>query len=363
MAAKETYGILTPAQMAQAAEDAAYNKAVNRPLASFLLGLTAGAYIGLGFVFFVTSRVGAEGMPWGVSQVLGGVVFSTGLVLVVLTGAELFTSSTLTLTAKASGRITWWQLLRNWGVVYVANFIGALVLGALIYAAGTWRLVDGGWGAVVLESAATKVQYPFLQAFALGVLCNLLVCLAIWAAYSGRTTTDKVVAVTMPIALFVASGFEHSVANMFLIPLATLIKTTADDGFWSSAGLAVEDFSEVTWGAFFVNNLFPVTLGNIVGGGVMIGVMYCPPRDASARGAGEGRRRQVATPHQSAVTQPSTRSAATCLCAFRHAPDARAGTRAPRGRHPAGSNASPTRGPRRGRPVVHTSRPRRPARP
>src|SRR5690625_4194537 len=347
MAAKETYGILTPAQMAQAAEDAAYNKAVNRPLASFLLGLTAGAYIGLGFVFFVTSRVGAEGMPWGVSQVLGGVVFSTGLVLVVLTGAELFTSSTITLTAKASGRITWWQLLRNWGVVYVANFIGALVLGALIYAAGTWRLVDGGWGAVVLESAATKVQYPFLQAFALGVLCNLLVCLAIWAAYSGRTTTDKVVAIGMVTATTLSVDHRR---RRFLV----------------QCGSGGRRLQRGDLGRILREQPVPGDAGQHRrwrGDDRRHVLDDLPPRDASARGAGEGRRRQVATPHQSAVTQPSTRSAATCLCAFRHAPDARAGTRAPRGRHPAGSNASPTRGPRRGRPVVHTSRPRRPARP
>src|SRR5690625_2629011 len=274
MSSSDSYGILSPAQMAQTAEDAAFAKATGRPLKSLLLGVTAGGYIALGFVFFVTSQVGAADRPWGVARVLGGVVFATGLALVVLTGAELFTSSTLTLTARASGRITWMQLLKNWGIVYVANFIGAATIVGLIFFGGTWRAADGGWGAVVLSSSLGKVNHTFLEAFTLGVLCNLMVCLAIWAAYSGRTTTDKILAVTMPIALFVAAGFEHSVANMFLIPLATLIKTTADDGFWSSAGLAVEDFSEVTWGAFFVNNLFPVTLGNIVGGGVMIGVMY-----------------------------------------------------------------------------------------
>src|SRR5699024_5268437 len=112
-----------------------------------------GGYIALGYVFFVTSQVGAEAMPYGAARVLGGLVFTTGLVLVVLTGAELFTSSTLTLTARASGRITWWQLLRNWGVVYVANFLGALTFVGLIYVAGTWRGAGGAWGVVVLEAA------------------------------------------------------------------------------------------------------------------------------------------------------------------------------------------------------------------
>lgn len=266
--------ILTPDQMARAAEDAAYAKATGGPLKSFLLGLTAGGYIALGFVFFTTSQVGAAELPWGVAKVLGGLVFSTGLALVVLTGAELFTSSTLTLTARASGRITWAQLLVNWVVVYAANFLGALTIVALVYLGGTWQAADGGWGAVVLATALHKVHHSFLEAFVLGVLCNLMVCLAVWAAYSGRTTTDKILAVTMPIALFVASGFEHSVANMFMIPLAILVKDNAGSQFWSGAGLDRADFTDLTWSAFYLDNLLPVTLGNIVGGGVMIGVLY-----------------------------------------------------------------------------------------
>lgn len=270
----ESATILTPAQMAQAAEDAAYAKATGKPLKSFLLGLTAGGYIALGFVFFTTSQVGAAQLPWGVARVLGGVVFSTGLVLVVLTGAELFTSSTLTLTARASGRITWGQLLRNWVVVYIANFLGALTMVALVYLGGTWHSANGGWGAVVLNTSLTKVHHSFFEAFMLGILCNLLVCLAVWAAYSGRTTTDKILAVTMPIALFVASGFEHSVANMFMLPLGLLIKDTASPEFWSGAGLEQANFADLTWASFFVDNLIPVTLGNVVGGGLMIGVLY-----------------------------------------------------------------------------------------
>lgn len=138
--------ILTPAQMARAAEDAAFGKATSNQLKSFLLALTAGGYIALGFVFFVTSQVGAEQMPYGVAKVLGGFVFATGLTLVVLTGAELFTSSTLTLTARASGRISTWQLLRNWIIVFVGNFIGALTIVVLVYLGRTWEQADGGWG-------------------------------------------------------------------------------------------------------------------------------------------------------------------------------------------------------------------------
>ena len=270
----ESHGILTPSQMARAAEDAAFGKATSRPLKSFLLGLTAGGYIALGFVFFVTSQVGAGELPWGVAKVLGGVVFATGLALVVLTGAELFTSSTLTLTARASGRITWTQMFTNWAVVYVANFLGALTMVALVFLGGTWHNAEGGWGAVVLKTSLAKVEHTFLEAFVLGILCNLMVCLAIWAAYSGRTTTDKVIAVTMPIALFVASGFEHSVANMFMIFFGVLIRSTVGTDFWDASGLAPEAFTDLTWQAFLMDNLLPVTLGNIVGGGVMIGVLY-----------------------------------------------------------------------------------------
>lgn len=274
MSVSESSSILTPAQMAEAAEDAAYAKATGRPLKSFLLGLTAGGYIAVGFVFYITSQVGAADVPWGISKVIGGIVFATGLALVVLTGAELFTSSTLTLTARASGRITWRQLLTNWVVVYAANFLGALTIVALIFVGGVWHNADGGWGAVVLQVSSNKLSHTFIEAFTLGILCNLMVCLAVWAAYSGRTTTDKILAVTMPIALFVASGFEHSVANMFMIPLGILIKDFGGSEFFAGAGLDVAQFGDLTWANFLMDNLLPVTLGNIVGGGVMIGILY-----------------------------------------------------------------------------------------
>ena len=266
--------ILSPSQMARAAEDAAYGKATSRQLKSFLLALTAGGYIALGFVFFTTSQVGADQLPYGLAKVLGGVVFATGLALVVLTGAELFTSSTLTLTARASGRITTWQLLRNWAVVFVGNFVGALTIVALVFYGRVWEQAGGGWAKVVLDVSLKKVHHDFSTAFVLGVLCNLMVCLAVWAAYSGRTTVDKVVAVTMPIALFVASGFEHSVANMFMVPLGILIRSSAGEELWATSGMDPAAYGDLTWTSFLVDNLLPVTLGNIVGGGVMIGVLY-----------------------------------------------------------------------------------------
>lgn len=175
--------------------------------------------------------------------------------------------------AKVLGRITWGQLLTNWVIVYVANFLGALTMVALVLprwhlASGERRLGRGG------APNLAEVHHSFLEAFMLGILCNLMVCLAVWAAYSGRTTTDKSMAVTMPIALFVASGFEHSVANMFMLPLGLLIKDTAGADFWSGAGLVEANFADLTWVGLFRDSLLPVTLGNIVGGGVMIGVLY-----------------------------------------------------------------------------------------
>lgn len=281
--------MLSPAEMARAAEDAAVAKATGRPLKSFLLGLTAGGYIAVGFVFFVTSQVGAADVPWGMARVVGGIVFATGLALVVLTGAELFTSSTLTLTARASGRITWGQLLLNWLVVYIANFIGAITIMVLVFVGGVHHNAASGWGAVVLNTSATKLHHTFVESLALGVLCNLMVCLAIWAAYSGRTTTDKVLAVTMPIALFVASGFEHSVANMFMVPLGITIRQFAGDDFWAQSGLQESAFADVTWPNFLIDNLLPVTIGNVIGGGVMIGILYWTVFHLAARDDGPAR--------------------------------------------------------------------------
>lgn len=250
--------------MAHAVEHAMVHKATNPPIRALLLSFSGGAYISLGFVFYVTTQVGAEAMPWGVSHLISGMVFSVGLMLVVLTGADLFTSTTMTLMAKASGAISWRRLFGHWGLVYVGNAIGALTVLVLVYLGGVFRNADSAWGMVVLETAEKKLHHTFLEAVVLGILCNLLVCLAVWAAFSGRTTTDKILAVIGPVALFVATGFEHSVANMFLIPLAMVIRPE----------LAPDGFTDLTMGNFLVDNLIPVTIGNIIGGGMMIGLYY-----------------------------------------------------------------------------------------
>ncbi len=260
----KTTAIATPAEMAALAQDAMLHKARGTVGRTLLLALTGGGFIALGFVFYVTSQVGADAMPWGVAKVLGGLVFSVGLMLVVLTGADLFTSTTMTLMLKASGDLSWWRLLRHWGLVYVGNAVGALTIVALILAGGVQHSAGGQWGQVVLATASHKLDHTFLEAVALGILCNLLVCLAVWAAFSGRTTTDKILALVGPVALFVATGFEHSVANIFMVPLGILIRPEFAPG-----GL-----EELTWVNFVTANLIPVTLGNIVGGGLMIGLFY-----------------------------------------------------------------------------------------
>ena len=249
--------MLSPAQMAAAVEDAMYHKATTSPLRSLLLAFSGGGYIALGFVFFATSQVGAEGMPWGAAKVLGGIVFSFGLALVVLTGSDLFTSTTMTLMARASGAITWLQLAKHWALVYVGNAIGALTVIALCYFGGVQDNASGRWGEVIISTATTKLSHTWTEAFVLGIGCNLLVCVAVWTAFSGRTTTDKILAVMGPVAIFVATGFEHSVAKMFMIPYGLIL---------GGPGL--------TWDGFLLGNLVPVTLGNIVGGGAMIGLYY-----------------------------------------------------------------------------------------
>lgn len=267
--------MFSPAEMAAVAEDALAHKALNHPIRAFMLALSGGGYIALGFVFFTTSQVGAvDALGYGTARVIGGLVFSVGLALVVLTGAELFTSTSMTLVARASGLITWPRLFMHWGIVYVGNFVGAATILALCWFGGSWHQAGGQWGKVILDTSMTKLEHPFIEAFFLGIACNLLVCLAVWVAFAGRTITDKVLAVTGPIALFVAAGFEHSVANMFMIPFGVLIKDFAPAEFFTQLGVTQADYALLEWGQFFAGNLLPVTLGNIIGGGIMIGAYY-----------------------------------------------------------------------------------------
>jgi len=238
------------------------------------LGILAGGFIGLGAVFATTIAAGSSALPYGVARLLPGLVFSLGLILVVVGGAELFTGNTLIIMAWASKRISTGKLLRNWLYVYLSNFAGSVGLAVLIFLSGQYKFGGGAIGLTALNIAAGKMNFTFVEAVALGTLCNMLVCLAIWLSFSARSTTDRILAVLFPITAFVAAGFEHSVANMYFIPVGIFIKNFASPEFWSTISKTAADYANLTWGNFLVNNLLPVTIGNILGGAVLVGVMY-----------------------------------------------------------------------------------------
>ncbi|MGH8066975.1 MAG: formate/nitrite transporter family protein [Candidatus Entotheonellia bacterium] len=235
------------------------------------LAVLAGAFIGLG-ANFATIVLTDTGVGYGLSRLAGGLVFSLGLILVLVGGAELFTGNILMVMAWASGKVSTLRLLRNWALVYAGNFIGALATAVGVYGSRQWAFDGHRVGATALTIASAKVQYDFLAAFMLGVFCNALVCLAVWLSFSARTTTDKILAIIPPITAFVAVGFEHSIANMYFIPLGLWLRDNSR--VIEMAGKAPEQFADLTWMGFFGSNLLPVTLGNLVGGGVLVAAVY-----------------------------------------------------------------------------------------
>lgn len=264
---------LMPAQIAAKAEDVGVAKGRLDAASLFLLAVLAGAFIALGAMFSTVSMIGtAEFIGYGLTRVIGGVTFCLGLILVVIAGAELFTGNNLMVMAAVSGKLPFRSLLRNWLLVYVGNFVGAVTTAYLIVLSGHYRLV----APLALDIAEAKATLPFVEAFLRGIYCNALVCLAVWLCMSCRTTTDKVVAILFPITAFVAAGFEHCVANMYLIPLGLFIKMHGPEVY-------TRVNEQLTWGGLAAN-LVPVTLGNIVGGAVMVGgvywLIYCRHRPA-----------------------------------------------------------------------------------
>ncbi|MDP3820917.1 MAG: formate/nitrite transporter family protein [Burkholderiales bacterium] len=219
-----------------------------------LLGMLAGAFIGLGAMGFTLVASDITLGPAAV-RLLGGLTFSLGLILVVVAGAELFTGNNLLAMAWASGRVSTLELLRNWAVVCVANFVGAAGLALLVWLSGHGALDQGAVGRTVVRIATAKAELPWVEAFFRGVLCNVLVCMAVWMALAGRSVTDKVLAIVFPITAFVAAGFEHSIANMYFFPLAMAL----------GAPLGATDM---------LHNLVPVIAGNIVGGSVLVALVY-----------------------------------------------------------------------------------------
>jgi formate/nitrite transporter len=247
-----------PREIAERVENACMMKAATPLLSLAMLGMLAGAFIGLGSLFFVIV-VSDPTLGFAAQRVLGGAVFSLGLLLVVVAGAELFTGNNLLAMAWAHGCLTTRDVLTNWVIVCTANFAGAVMLAAAVFLSGHTDMNGGLIGKTYLQVAAAKSALPFWTAFWRGVLCNVLVCMAVWMTLSGRSVVDKFVAILMPITAFVAAGFEHSIANMYFLPLAMMLQ--------ASAGQAVQ-FSGL-W-----TNLVPVILGNIVGGSVVVALVY-----------------------------------------------------------------------------------------
>lgn len=265
---------LMPAEIAEKAEQIGVQKTRLDAITLLVLALLGGAFIALGGMFATTVLAGAEGyLPFGAARLLAGLVFCLGLILVVVGGAELFTGNTLMVIACVSQCVRLTEMLRAWLLVYVGNLVGGLGTAALVFLSGQYLSGKGSVALVALDIAEGKVQLPFERALFLGILCNVLVCLAIWLSYGARTTSDKVLAILFPVSAFVVAGFEHSVANMYLVPLGLLIKAWAPESLWLQIGAAPSDYADLTWAGFGLN-LVPVTIGNIIGGGLLVGGVY-----------------------------------------------------------------------------------------
>ena len=259
-----------PAEIAVRVREAGLAKAA-LPLAELLLlAILAGAFIALGAAFFTVTVTGST-LPFGITRLVGGLAFCLGLILVVVAGAELFTGNVLIVMAWASRLVSGRRLLRSWSVAYVGNLIGAFATALAVYLADAWRMADAKVGGTALAIAAAKADLPFFQAFFLGVLCNALVCLAVWLCFSARSTTDRILCVLFPITAFVAMGFEHSIANMYFLGIGLLLR--AEPAALAAAALPAERLAALSWYGF-LGNLVPVTLGNLVGGGLLVAIVY-----------------------------------------------------------------------------------------
>jgi formate/nitrite transporter len=287
MAAEIQIDALLPVDMAAKAEQLGVRKAHLKALNMFALAVLAGAFIALGAIFATTVGAGSfsstvpdaqatitTAWPPGFVRLLSGLAFALGLILVIVGGAELFTGNNLIVMAWANRKVSTGLLLKNWGIVYVGNFAGALATVIIMFFSRQYTFNGGAIGLQALTVANAKSGLDFVQAIALGVMCNALVCMAVWLTYSARSTTDKIMAIIPPIAAFVAAGFEHSIANMYFIPVGLAIKY-GDPAFYAQAvAKAGKDFASLDVTNMFVNNLIPVTIGNIIGGAIMVGVVY-----------------------------------------------------------------------------------------
>lgn len=256
----------SPAQMTQIAEELGNYKVNKNPTSTIVSAILAGVFISIAFVFYITATTGTSTVAFGLAKLVGGICFSLGLMLVVCCGTDLFTSTILTILPKMTHKISWIKMFRNWILVYIGNFIGAILFVGVIWFSGQYMVANGLWGLNVLQTADHKLHHTFIEAVFLGLLANLMVCLAAWMSYAGRSLLDKMLIMVLPVAMFVASGFEHSIANMFMIPMGIVINNFASPEFWTTVGISPDSFKALTVEHFIVNNLIPVTIGNILGG-------------------------------------------------------------------------------------------------
>lgn len=264
---------LMPDKMAVQAEDAGILKANRSFSKTLVLAILAGAFISFGAIFATTVTAELTISP-GFTKLLGGLTFSLGLILIIIAGAELFTGNTLIVMAWANKRISTIQVIRNWSIVFLGNLIGAISIAVLMFYSMQYSSGTGSIGAKALSIAEIKCSLGFVQAIILGIFCNVLVCLAVWLCYSAKTSGGKILSIIFPITAFVAIGFEHSIANMYFIPKALFIKSFANAEFWASINSSPDVYENLTWGNFIVNNILPVTIGNIIGGAGLVGLVY-----------------------------------------------------------------------------------------
>ena len=264
MSSKHEFDVFSPKEIAIRVEDIGVIKARLPLFTMVILGILAGAFIGLGAMYYVLV-VSDGSLGFALSRILGGIAFSLGLLLVVVAGAELFTGNNLIVMAWADGKLSTFEVMRNWIVVCSANFLGAVGLALLVFLTGHTDMNGGAVGKTYVAIATAKISMPFWTAFFKGILCNVLVCLAVWMTFAGRNVTDKFIAIVFPVSAFVAAGFEHSIANMFIIPLAILHQSTI---------AAITEIGSPLLATDLLMNLVPVIAGNLVGGSLMVALVY-----------------------------------------------------------------------------------------
>jgi len=272
-----TKNYLTPSEITEATIETAIKKTKNSKINMLILGILAGAFIAFAAEGsnMASFNLIAKAETYGLGKVLAGAIFGTGLMLVLIAGGELFTGNTLIIAGVLDKKVSLKSMLKNWFFVYLGNFIGSILIAYMMNKSGLFTSGDNMLGAVTIKIAAYKVGLTFTEGLFLGIMCNWLVCLAVWMSYGAKDMAGKILAIFFPIWLFITSGFEHSIANMYYIPAGIMAKgNIALTEAASLLGVTAEKLNHLNWGTFLTANLIPVTLGNIIGGGIFVGAVY-----------------------------------------------------------------------------------------